>query len=66
MIETSLRDREQCGITFPCCTYGPEYQYNVKEMLRHGKTGIYRHYDDFYEMEQKRLTLHSRCPTDVP
>jgi hypothetical protein len=35
-------------------------------MLTRGKTGIFRGYDHFDEMEQKRLTLHSQCPTDVP
>ena len=66
MIEESWKERQQCGITYPCCTYGEEYQYNVKEMLRHGKVGIYKGFDHFDEMEQKRLTLHSQCPTDVP
>lgn len=56
----------QCGVTYPCCTYGIEYQYNVKEMIRNLKKNIYRQYLDWYEMEAKRIALHSECPGDVP
>ena len=41
----------QCGFTYPCCTHGPEFQYNVKEMMRHAKKGMYGGFDHFYEME---------------
>lgn len=66
ILEDSWYKRAECGRNFPCCTYGEEYQYNVKEMLRHGKVGIYRGFDHFFELEQKRLTLHSQCPNDTP
>jgi hypothetical protein len=66
ILEDSWIKRAECGRNFPCCTYGEEYQYNVKEMLRHGKVGIYRGFDHFFELEQKRLTLHSQCPNDTP
>jgi hypothetical protein len=51
IIEESWKDRMRCGFTYPCCTYGPEFQYNVKEMMRHAKKGMYGGFDHFYEME---------------
>ena len=61
-IEKSWTERARCDIEFPCCTYGPEYQYNVKRQMTTAKLSIYNYFTDFYEMERKRIEAINECP----
>ena len=65
-MRNSWEKMQECGVTYPCCTYGEEYQYNVKEMIRHLKLNIFTHHNDWQKTEKKRIALHSECPGDVP
>jgi len=66
LIETKWQEMHQCGITYPCCTYGEEFQYNVKEMMRQAKSSAWDQHSDWVVREEERIALHSDCPDNVP
>lgn len=66
ILNESWDKRRHCSVEFPCCTYGPEFQYNVKVMTSEAKVNLFAFFNDFNRWEDRRLSLHHECPTDTP
>jgi len=56
----------QCFHDWPCCTFGQEYQANVKKMMRTAKTHIMEQYNNWAVYELTRMELHDTCPETTP
>ena len=66
LIETKWTEMHQCSVTYPCCTYSEEYQWNVKEMMRTAKSSMWDQFSDWWVREDERLLTHEDCPMDTP